>query len=79
MKITGIVALWLLVACFAQAKGITQKQAIDKATKQTPGKVLSVKTQTIRAIPIHSVKVLTDKGRVKTVKVNGQTGAIIKD
>ncbi|MBV1875405.1 MAG: hypothetical protein KUG50_02130 [Cycloclasticus sp.] len=48
---------------------ITLDQAIDKVKKGSKGKVLDAETLQIDGQPVHVIKVLTTKGRVKKIRV----------
>jgi len=59
----------ILVAGMAEAR--TLSQAVDKARRDTGGKVLSAHTEVRGDREVHVIKVLTREGRVKMVRVNG--------
>lgn len=54
------------VATAQQAK--TLKEAVAEVREQTNGKILSAKTIRQNNKRVHVIKVITDKGRVKTVR-----------
>lgn len=48
---------------------LNKKQAIEMVKRQHKGKVLSADLVQKNKKPVYKVKVLTDKGRVKTIRV----------
>lgn len=64
--------LLICLVLFASSAGAaTLSQAIDKARRDTGGKVLSAHTEVQGDREIHVVKVLTPDGRVKVIRVEG--------
>jgi len=57
----------------AQSNGKTLAQAIEQVRRQTGGKILSAETRVQGGREIHHIKVLTNDGKVRTVKVPGRT------
>ena len=59
--------------------GVTQDEAVAMARhKAKDGRVLSAETRIKSGREIHSVRVLTKKGRVKNWQIDARTGEIIK-
>ena len=56
---------------------VTLDQAVNKLTKGTQSKVLKAKTKLISQKTIHSIKILTEKGRVKLVDIDAKTGRLV--
>jgi len=56
---------------------ISAAQAAELVQRQVGGKVMGVQTQTVNGTVIYSVKILQASGHMRTVNVNGQTGAIM--
>ena len=53
-------------------------QATKKIFEENKSKVLSAKTEIINGKKVHIIKVLTMDGRVQSLKVDADTGKIIK-
>ncbi|MGH8495231.1 MAG: PepSY domain-containing protein [Gammaproteobacteria bacterium] len=60
----------------AADRRISLDQAVAMVLRRYGGKVISAETRTRNGRVIHRIKVLTENGRVRTVRVDGQTGAI---
>jgi len=62
----------------AAARGarISLDQAVSMVLGRYGGKVIRAETRTRNGRTIHSIKLLTDDGRVRTVQVDGETGQI---
>lgn len=56
---------------------ISQQQAAAIVQQQYAGKVMNVTTYKRKGSIIHGVKILQNSGHMRTVKVDGQTGAIL--
>lgn len=56
---------------------LSPEQAIAAAQKVKPGRVLSVNQAQQRGATIYRVKILADNGRVSTVSIDAQTGAVV--
>ena len=56
----------------AQSDGLTLSQAVEQVRRQYNGRILSAETKRSGDREVHHIKVLTDGGQVKTVKVNGR-------
>jgi len=70
----NVVISTTLLACdgsivLAVADTVTLDQAINKVKKNSKGKVLGAKTVQINGQPVHVIKVLTTKGRVKRIRI----------
>lgn len=65
-----LIALSLLLAA-GLAQAMSQSEAVDKVRRETGGTVLSVRTEIQSDREVHLVRVLTQDGRVRTVRVDG--------
>jgi uncharacterized membrane protein YkoI len=61
------------VILVAQNNGPTLDQAVEQVRKQYNGRIVSAETKVNGNREVHYIKVLTDDGKVKTVKVPGRT------
>jgi uncharacterized membrane protein YkoI len=61
------------VLVVAQNNGPTLDQAVEQVRKQYNGRIVSAETKVSGNREVHYIKVLTDDGKVKTVKVPGRT------
>lgn len=52
-------------------------EAVRKVRDRFGGKVLKASTQTRNGRAIHHIRLLTDDGRVRTVRVDAETGRIL--
>ncbi|MCK5729265.1 MAG: hypothetical protein KAH08_08575 [Methylococcales bacterium] len=71
-----------LTVSFAESKApilpaVTLDQAVNQLTKGTQSKILMAKTKLISQKTIHSIKILTEKGRVKLINIDANTGQSI--
>jgi len=66
--------LCLALALPAQAFGVSLEEAARQAAQQNRAKVLSAKTVNTNRGRQHEIKLLTDKGVVKTVRVPDNGG-----
>ena len=57
----------------AQSSGPTLSQAVEQVRRQYRGRIVSAETQVRGNREVHVIKVLTDDGKVKTVRVTGRT------
>ncbi len=57
----------------AQSNGPTLSQAVEQVRRQYRGRIVSAETRVRGNREVHVIKVLTDDGKVKTVRVNGRT------
>jgi uncharacterized membrane protein YkoI len=57
---------------------ITKAQAISAVKSKLNGKVLSVNLIKSQGPPVYRVKVLLDKGRVRTVFVDASNGRVVR-
>jgi len=55
-----------------QSGGKTLSEAIEQVRRQTNGRILSAQTKVKGNREEHHIKVLTEDGKVKTVKVQGR-------
>ena len=53
--------------------GMSLSQAIESVRKRTGGRIVSAETKVSGNREIHHIKVLTEDGKVKTVKVPGRS------
>ncbi len=53
---------------------VSLDEAVSSFRRGGPGRVLSADTVDKDGRPVHRIKILTDKGRVKRYEVDGQTG-----
>lgn len=60
-----------------QAAQISKDQAVDIVRSRFSGKVLGASKRSSGGRPVYHVKILTDDGRVRTVKVDGVSGRIL--
>ena len=61
----------VLMMLISIANALTLSQAVQKVKRDTGGKVLSAQTRVEGNREVHFVKVLTQDGRVRTVRVKG--------
>ena len=61
----------VLMMLISIANALTLSQAVQKVKRDTGGKVLSAQTRVEGNREVHFVKVLTQDGRVRTVRVQG--------
>ena len=52
--------------------------AVSRIRRQTGGRVLSADTVRGDGRTVHEIKVLTDQGRVRHLRVDGETGEVIR-
>lgn len=57
----------------AQSSGLTLDQAVEQVRRQYKGRIVSAETRRSGNREVHHIKVLTDDGKVKTVKVQGRS------
>ncbi len=55
-----------------QGNGVTLSQAVEQVRRQYNGRILSAQTQVSDDRETHVIKVLTEDGTVKTVRVAGK-------
>lgn len=75
-KIFLLITALLMCSLPAVAFEISKSQAANKALVKYPGKLLSTKTVKGKKGKVYLVKILMKDGRVKTVKVNADSGKI---
>ena len=61
----------------AESPSISAQQAAAMVTRQYGGKVISVNVNRRKNGVVYGVKILQDSGHIRTVNVDGQTGAIL--
>lgn len=81
-----LIKVFLLFFCltpvsFAGAEIFLTVLSLDQATKKiikgNDSKVLAAKTQSIDGNKVHIIKILTQDGRVQTIRVDANSGKII--
>jgi hypothetical protein len=55
-----------------QSNGVTLSQAVEQVRRQYNGRIVSAETQVSGNRETHVIKVLTEDGKVKTVRVAGK-------
>jgi len=77
-----LLSLCLVQTAFAGAEIVLSVVSLDQATKQIieqdKNKVLGAKTEVIEGKEVHVIKVLSSDGRVQYLKVDADTGKLIK-
>jgi len=77
-----LLSLCLVQTAFAGAEIMLSVVSLDQATKQIieqdKNKVLGAKTEVIDGKEVHVIKVLSSDGRVQYLKVDADTGKLIK-
>ena len=61
----------------AQSKSYSLDQAVARVRREFGGKIIRAETRRSNGRPVHHIKVLSDNGRVRTVRVDGVTGRIL--
>jgi len=57
----------------AQSDGPSLSEAVEQVRRQYNGRIVSAETKRSGNREVHHIKVLTEDGKVKTVKVQGRT------
>ena len=57
-----------------QRGGMTLSQAVEQVRRQYGGRIVSAETRVSGGRETHVIKVLTDDGKVKTVRIPGKSG-----
>ena len=57
----------------AQGNVLTLNQAVEQVSRQYKGRIVSAETKRSGNREVHHIKVLTDDGKVKTVRVQGRS------
>lgn len=70
--------LVLQVADSSHQNLISKSDAISKVKSEVNGKILSADLIESKGPPVYKIKVLLDKGRVRSVYVDGLSGKIIR-
>lgn len=63
-RLTGIVVV-------AQRNCPTLSEAVEQVRRQYNGRIVSAETRRSGNREVHNIKVLTDDGKVKTIRING--------
>ena len=71
-----VVAPDTLTARVQQSK-VSLDEAVSIARGRYGGKVVSAQTQRSKGRAVHHVKLLSDSGQVRTVKIDGESGRIL--
>ncbi len=61
------------ILMIAQSTGPTLSQAVEMVKRQYKGRIVSAETRINGNREVHHIKVLTEDGKVKTVKIQGRT------
>jgi uncharacterized membrane protein YkoI len=61
----------------AQQSKVSLDEAVSIARSRYGGKVISAQTQRRKGRAVHHVKLLSDSGQVRTVKIDGESGRIL--
>jgi len=74
------IKVFLLTFCLTQTAfaALSLDQATRKIMEQNKSKILSAKTEMINGKEVHVIKVLTRDGRIQYMKVDADSGTIIK-
>lgn len=57
----------------AQSDGMTLNQAVEQVRRQYNGRIVSAETKRSGNREVHHIKVLTEDGKVKTVRIQGRS------
>lgn len=57
----------------AQSDGMSLNEAVEQVRRQYNGRIVSAETRRSGNREVHHIKVLTEDGKVKTVKIPGRT------
>ena len=57
----------------AQSDGMSLSEAVEQVRRQYNGRIVSAETKRSGNREVHHIKVLTEDGKVKTVKIPGRT------
>ena len=57
----------------AQSNGPTLSEAVEMVKRQYKGRIVSAETKTSGGREVHHIKVLTEDGKVKTVRIQGRS------
>ena len=74
------IKVFLLTFCLTQTAfaALSLDQATRKIMEQNKSKILGAKTEMINGKKVHVIKVLTREGRIQYLKVDADSGTIIK-
>lgn len=87
MFMRRVFAILLLSLCFtqelmAEVGSFLALLSLDEAARriiqQGNNKVLSTKTEKIQGKQVHVIKVLTPEGRIQHIKIEAETGRVVK-
>jgi uncharacterized membrane protein YkoI len=74
-KRLGVLCIMLLLASGAQAdRRISLEQAVNEARDRYPGRVLSAETERRGGRESHQIRILTEDGRVKRLRIDAESG-----
>ncbi len=73
-----LLALCLTQSVFAVGGIVSLDQATSKVIQQNNGKVLGARTESVEGRVIHVIKILTRDGRIQHIKVDAETGQVLK-
>lgn len=62
----------------APAQQISLDQAVSVAQRQVSGRVIGADTRDYRGRIVHEIRILDDEGRLHIVRVDGETGRILR-
>ncbi|HEX2140163.1 MAG TPA: hypothetical protein VHG33_10665 [Woeseiaceae bacterium] len=57
----------------AQQDGLSLNEAVERVRQQYRGRIVSAETRLNGNREVHIIKVLTEDGKVKTVRISGRT------
>ena len=78
IKIVFLLVLCLTSSVYAVGNVISLDQATSKVIQQNNGKVLGARTETMEGRVMHVIKILTRDGRIQHIKVDAETGQVLK-
>lgn len=64
----------IAVAQATQRGPVTLQEAVAMATRRFDGRVVRAETKTLNGVRVHEIRLLDDSGRVRTVRIDAQTG-----
>ena len=67
--LTSLAVLLLALSASGGAWAITLEEAARQAARQYNAKVISARTVTVQGRRVHEIKLLTEEGVVKTVRI----------
>ena len=78
LNIVFLLALCLTPSVYAAGNLISLDQATSKVIQENNGKVLGARTESLEGRTIHIIKILTRDGRIQHIKVDAETGQVLK-